>query len=261
MDDTEPPDDPLRAASQSAPVVTISDLHVRRGKTEVIPGLTLQIPAGQVVGLLGPSGCGKSTLMRSIVGVQRVRRGVITVLGLPAGSAPLRHRLGYVTQVPSVYEDLTVSQNLHYFRRIVGAPVFDVERVLDQTDLSDMAHRLVGTLSGGQRGRVSLAVAILGSPELLILDEPTVGLDPLLRVELWDLFHALSAAGTSLLISSHVMDEATRCQRLLLMREGAVLANTTPTGLLEMTATTTAEDAFLALIKQRARHLATADTR
>ncbi|MFE4470835.1 ABC transporter ATP-binding protein [Leifsonia sp. NPDC056824] len=230
--------------------VVIDGLRVKRGKTTVLDGLDLHIPRGQVVGLLGPSGCGKTTLMRSIVGVQRVAGGRVEVLGQPAGSNVLRHRVGYVTQAASVYDDLTVRQNLAYFRSVLGAGKADVERAIEATDLGPNAGRLVSTLSGGERSRVSLAAALLGSPDLLVLDEPTVGLDPLLRVELWTLFHRLADGGTSLLISSHVMDEATRCDRLLLMREGAILADTTPEELLAETGAADAEGAFLTLLRR-----------
>ncbi|MFT2815685.1 ABC transporter ATP-binding protein [Leifsonia sp. A12D58] len=233
------------------PAVLITDLNVRRGRQRVLDGLNLRIPAGQVIGLLGPSGCGKTTLMRSIVGVQVVQSGTVTVLGQPAGSRSMRGRVGYVTQSPSVYDDLTVKQNLQYFRTVLGAPRSDVDRVIEATDLGANATQLAGSLSGGERSRVSLAGALLGSPELLVLDEPTVGLDPVLRAELWTLFHRLAAAGTSLLVSSHVMDEASRCDRLLLMRNGEILADDTPRGLLERTGAADAESAFLALITGR----------
>jgi len=234
----------------SAPAVHVTDLFARRGRHPVLHGLSLTVPRGLVVGLIGPSGCGKTTLMRSIVGVQLVQSGEVTVLGRPAGSVSLRNRVGYVTQDASVYDDLTVRQNLKYFRAVLGAPADDVDRVIDATDLGRYAGQLVGSLSGGQRGRVSLAGALLGSPELLVLDEPTVGLDPVLRVELWELFHRLAAAGTSLLVSSHVMDEAGRCDRLLLMRDGEILADDTPAGLLASTATDDVEAAFLSLIRR-----------
>jgi ABC-2 type transport system ATP-binding protein len=233
---------------RTAPAVVVTGLRVRRGNRPVLHGLDLSIPRGGVVGLLGPSGSGKTTLMRAIVGVQAVQAGSVTVLGRPAGSATLRRRVGYVTQLPSVYDDLTVRQNLRYFRAVLGAPAADVDRVIDETDLADSAGALAGSLSGGERSRLSLAGALLGNPELLVLDEPTVGLDPVLRVNLWALFHRLADAGTSLLVSSHVMDEATRCDRLLLMRDGLILADDTPGGLLAATGTGDAEAAFLALI-------------
>ena len=236
-----PPDDP-------SPAIRIDALHVRRGSTTALHGVSLTIPRRQLVGLIGPSGCGKTTLMRAIIGVQVVQSGTVTVLGQPAGSAGLRRRVGYVTQEASVYDDLTVRQNLRYFASVLGAPRSDIDRVLAATDLIGQAVSLVGALSGGQRSRVSLATALLGSPDLLVLDEPTVGLDPVLRVELWTLFHRLADAGTSLLVSSHVMDEAARCDRLVLMRDGAILADDTPRGLLTATATDDLEAAFLALI-------------
>ncbi|WP_082462085.1 ABC transporter ATP-binding protein [Agromyces sp. Leaf222] len=243
------------ADAAAGAAVIVDDLHVRRGSSAVLDGLSLAVPSGAIVGLLGPSGSGKTTLMRSIVGVQVVQSGSIEVLGLAAGSAPLRRRVAYVTQQASVYDDLTVRQNLAYFRRVLGAPASDMDRVIERTDLGDVADRLVGSLSGGQRGRVSLAAALLGEPELLVLDEPTVGLDPVLRVQLWDLFRSLADGGATLLVSSHVMDEAKRCDRLLLMRDGELLADDTVEGLLAFTGTDDVETAFLRLIERGAPDL------
>ena len=234
----------------SPTAVEVRGLRVRRGRTEVFSGLDVAIPTGSITGLLGPSGCGKTTLLRSIVGVQQIAAGTVTVLGAPAGSRGLRRRVAYDTQAASVYSDLTVRQNLRYFARILGAPRGDVDRVIGQVGLQGQADRLVGALSGGQENRVSLAVAMLGTPELIVLDEPTVGLDPVLRAELWDLFRALADAGTTLLISSHVMDEALRCDRLLLLRAGRLIADTTPAGLLESTGASDPDAAFLALIRR-----------
>jgi ABC-2 type transport system ATP-binding protein len=241
---------PLAGGGAGA-AVEIDDLRVVRGDRVVLDGLSLRVGAGSVTGLLGPSGCGKTTLLRAIVGVQVVERGRLVVLGRPAGTPDLRSRVAYATQSASVYDDLTVRENLRYFAAVLGAPSGDVDCALDAVVLQDEADAVVGRLSGGQRSRVSLAVALLGSPELLVLDEPTVGLDPVLRAELWDLFHALAADGISLLVSSHVMDEATRCDELVLMRDGAVLAQDTPAGLLERTGAVDAEGAFLALIRGR----------
>lgn len=229
-------------------VIDINGLRVKRGKTQVLSGLRLSVPAGAIVGLLGPSGCGKTSLMRSIVGSQKIASGDVRVLGETAGSPGLRHRVGYMTQQASIYDDLTVSQNLRYFARVLSAGAADVTRVLELTRLADKSGRMVGSLSGGESSRVSLAVALLGKPELLVLDEPTVGLDPVLRVELWALFRRLADTGTTLLVSSHVMDEATRCDRLLLMRAGQIIADDSPAGLLASTRTATAEAAFLAII-------------
>ncbi len=201
-----------------------------RGGRVVLPDLSCVLPSAQVTGLLGPSGGGKSTLIRAIVGVQQVQGGRVEVLGQPAGSAALRRQVGYVTQAPSVYADLTVAENLRFFARVLGAPKDSAESALELVDLVDHADSLVGRLSGGQRSRASLAVALLGEPDLLVLDEPTVGLDPVLRRDLWKLFHQLADNGTTLLVSSHVMDEADRCDRLLLLREGELLAEDTPDG-------------------------------
>lgn len=225
---------------------------MRRGSTQVFTDLDVTIARGDITGLLGPSGCGKTTLMRSIVGVQKVGGGTVTVLGRAAGSAALRHRVAYDTQAASVYADLTVQQNVRYFARLIGASRDDVARVLDQVGLTGREKQLVGSLSGGQENRVSLAVAMLGRPELIILDEPTVGLDPVLRAELWKVFRALADDGATLLVSSHVMDEALRCDRLLLMREGRIIADTTPKRLLAETGTTDPDEAFLTLIERDA---------
>lgn len=235
-----------------ADVIVTENLRVARGGRTVIPHLSVRIPAGQVVGLLGPSGGGKSTFIRSVVGVQVVESGTVTVLGEPAGSAGLRKRVGYVTQSPSVYGDLTVADNVAYFGKIVGASKEQVANAVAAVDLGSHAGSRVDNLSGGQRSRASLACALVGDPELLVLDEPTVGLDPVLRRDLWDLFRRLADKGHSLLVSSHVMDEATRCDRLLLMREGDFLADTTPAELLAETGAADAEAAFLALIDREA---------
>ena len=228
--------------------IEIDTLRVVRGGRKVRPGLTVRIPAGQVVGLLGPNGSGKSTLMRAVVGVQVVESGTVTVLGLPAGSPELRTRIGYVTQAPSIYDDLSVRDNVRFFARILGVGSESAERAIEAVDLVSHARVLAGRLSGGQRSRVSLACALVDEPELLVLDEPTVGLDPVLRRDLWQLFHRLAEAGTSLLVSSHVMDEATRCDRLLLLREGQLLADEPLPVLLERTRAADAEQAFLTLI-------------
>jgi ABC-2 type transport system ATP-binding protein len=230
-------------------VIEVRDLLVVRSGRDVLRHLNFVVPAGQVTGLLGPSGCGKSTLMRAIVGVQKVASGEVRVLGQPAGSEELRRTVGYVTQAASVYADLTVRENLRFFAAVLGAPDDDVERVLEQVDLREYAENVVGRLSGGQRSRVSLAVALLGTPRVLVLDEPTVGLDPVLRRDLWALFHRLADAGSTVLISSHVMDEAERCERLLLMREGRILADDSPSALLERTGAVDVENAFLDLVE------------
>ncbi len=229
--------------------VEVSGLRVVRGGREVVCDLSFAVPGGSVVGLLGPSGCGKTTLMRAVVGVQVVASGDVTVLGHPAGSRELRRRVGYATQNPAVYADLSVRENLRYFAAVLGAPRGDPDRVIEEVGLADARDQAAANLSGGQLHRASLAIALLGAPELLVLDEPTVGLDPVLRAELWELFHELAARGATLLISSHVMDEAARCERLLLMRDGRLLADDTPDALRASTGTEDLEAAFLRLIQ------------
>ena len=229
-------------------LVEIRGLTVDRGERRVLDDLDLTIERGSVTGLLGPSGCGKSTLMRSLVGVQMLTSGSVRVDGIEAGSKELRHRTGYVTQAPSVYADLTVRENLTFFARVLGSDAASVEAAIDRVDLGRHADQVVGRLSGGQLSRASLAVALLGTPDLLVLDEPTVGLDPVLRRDLWKLFHRLADGGAAVFVSSHVMDEADRCDRLLLMREGRIIADDTPERIREQTGTPDIEAAFLALV-------------
>jgi ABC-2 type transport system ATP-binding protein len=234
-------------------VVEASGLRVVRGKNEVLHGLDFSIRAGEVTGLLGPSGCGKTTLMRAMVGVQAKVTGSLTVLGRPAGSAALRPRIGYVTQAASVYDDLTITENLRFFTRVLGAPMSSVSEAIETVDLVDQKDQVVRDLSGGQRSRVGLAAALLGSPDLLVLDEPTVGLDPVLREQLWGTFRDLAAAGAAVIVSSHVMDEAERCDRLLLMRDGAFLADGSPSEIKQKASADDIEQAFLTLVKEAAR--------
>lgn len=231
--------------------VDIRDLHVRRGTHRALEDVSVRVPRGSITGLLGPSGCGKTTLMRTIVGTQIVESGTVTVLGLRAGSAELRRRIGYVTQSPSVYPDLTVTENVSYFASLYGRKGAAVTDTLAAVGLTDHADNRTAALSGGQLGRVSLACALVGDPELLVLDEPTVGLDPLLRAELWEHFRALADRGTTLLVSSHVMDEADHCDELVLLREGRLVAQLTPAELREQTGETGLENAFLRLIRNR----------
>ncbi|MGW7026206.1 ABC transporter ATP-binding protein [Streptomyces xanthophaeus] len=262
--DGTPPPDPAAVHAQ--------DLTVRRGTGRtprtVIDSIAFDVPRGRITGLLGPSGCGKSTLMRAVVGSQSHVTGTLDVLGRPAGHPELRSRIGYVTQAPSVYDDLTVRQNLDYFAAVLdpGRAAADrraeaVTRAITDVDLTARADALAGNLSGGQRSRVSLAVALLGTPDLLVLDEPTVGLDPVLRRDLWNLFHRITATrGATILVSSHVMDEAERCHELLLMREGRILAQDTPDALRTRTHCATVEEGFLRLVDEAAATATTATT-
>ena len=231
--------------------ITIRDLLVRRGGREVVRVPELDIPAGRVTGLMGPSGCGKTTLMRSIVGVQRVAAGRIGVLGRPAGSAALRARVGYMTQAPSVYADLTVRENLGFYARVLGMAPDRVDRAIEAVKVPARPGQLVADLSSGERARVSLAAVLLGEPELLVLDEPTVGLDPVLRVELWALFGSLAEDGATLLVSSHSLEEARHCDGLLLMRDGELLVSDSPDGLRRRTGHDNLEDAFVTVVSER----------
>jgi ABC-2 type transport system ATP-binding protein len=230
--------------------VNVDHLRVIRGKTPALHDFSVQIARGTTTGLLGPSGCGKTTLMRSIVGSQIVTSGTVTVLGHPAGSASLHRRVGYLPQDPTIYNDLRVVANVRYFAALYGFDSQAADAAIERVGLTDHRTAFCGNLSGGQRTRVSLACALVCQPDLLVLDEPTVGLDPVLRVDLWEQFTELARAGTTLLISSHVMDEADHCGDLLLMREGHLVAHTTPTQLREDTGCTSLEDAFLSIIKR-----------
>lgn len=231
------------------PAIVAEKLTIIRGKNEVLHGISCEVKRGTVTGLIGPSGSGKTTLMRAIVSVQKINDGTLTVLDEPAGSARLRSRIGYVTQSPAVYDDITVEQNLDYFASIIRAGASDVTQALKAVYLEPQRKQLVGSLSGGQYARVSLAVALLGKPELLVFDEPTVGLDPILRDELWSLFAELARDGQTLLVSSHVMDEAERCSELILMRDGTVIWNDTKDVLLKATKTRSVGDAFVRKIR------------
>ncbi|GIJ25271.1 multidrug ABC transporter ATP-binding protein [Micromonospora qiuiae] len=229
--------------------IVVRGLVVDRGGRRVLDGIDATVPRGSVTGLLGPSGSGKTTLMRAIVGVQVITGGTVTVLGAPAGSAQLRHRVGYLTQAPSVYADLTVRENVRYFAALQGRGRAEADRAMTDVGLASAAGQLVGTLSGGQRSRASLACALVGEPELIVLDEPTVGQDPVLRADLWARFHELANAGTALLVSSHVMDEAARCDRLLLIREGRLIADDTPAAVRAAAGVDDLDEAFLRLIR------------
>ncbi|MEU5782226.1 ABC transporter ATP-binding protein [Micromonospora lupini] len=229
--------------------ITVRDLVVDRGGRRVLDGISCAVPRGAVTGLLGPSGSGKTTFMRAVVGVQVVSAGSVSVLGQPAGTPALRHRVGYLTQAPSVYADLTVRENARYFAALYGRGRAEADQAVRDVGLAEAAGQLVVTLSGGQRSRASLACALVGDPELVILDEPTVGQDPVLRADLWARFHAMAAAGTTLLVSSHVMDEAARCDRLLLIRQGRLIADDSPAAIRAAAGVDDLDEAFLRLIR------------
>lgn len=239
------------ATHPTSPAVEVRGLDVIRGDAPALENVNLSIARGSITGLLGPSGCGKTTLMRCVVGTQIIESGTVTVLGRPAGSAALRSRVGYVTQEPSVYLDISIRDNVRYFASLYGRGNDAVAETIEAVGLTTHAHHAAGDLSGGQLSRVSLACALVGRPELLVLDEPTVGLDPVLRAELWEHFTSLAAAGTTLLVSSHVMDEADHCEKLLLLRAGRLLAHVPPDELRRRTGKSNLEEAFLVLIRDQ----------
>lgn len=239
--------------------IKIKNLRVTLGKDfPALRDVSVDLPAGKVIGFIGPSGAGKTTLIRSIVGRQKLSSGSIDIFGTPAGDKKLRNSVSYMTQEVSVYGDLTVTENVEYFATMSGVPRKqlrgEVKRVIDIVNLNSQAGQVVDSLSGGQKQRVSLAIALLGSPKLMVLDEPTVGLDPLLREQLWSLFRKVAHQGTTLIISSHVMDEAERCDELLLIRDGQILADGTPKELCERTHTHTVDESFLKLVGQGAEN-------
>ena len=239
----------MEALDRARPAVSIDDLTVDRGRKRVLRGITCSIPRGSLTALLGPSGSGKTTFLRCIVGVQPITSGTVTVLGRAAGAGELRRKVGYVTQAPSVFADLTVRENARYFASLYGLRAVDGDQAIADVGLATAADQLTGYLSGGQRSRVSLACALLGQPTVLVLDEPTVGLDPVLRRDLWARFADLAESGTTIVVSSHVMDEAARCERLLFIRDGRLLADQSPAEIRSAAGTWDLEEAFLRLIE------------
>ncbi len=218
------------------------------GAIRALDGLSLEVRPGEKYGLLGPNGSGKTTLIRSFVGLIAPDSGEVRVFGEPVPSPLVTNRVGYMTQSAALYEDLTVRENLLFFARLFGvsgSAVARVREVLDLVDLTSRADSPVRTLSGGMRQRASLATALVHEPGLMLLDEPTVGVDPELRLTLWDHFDRLNAQGKTFLISTHVMDEAERCGRVGLLRAGRLLAEGSPRELKERAGASTLEEAYL----------------
>ncbi len=229
--------------------IQIEQLSVMIEGQTILDKVDLEIESGRIIGLLGPSGAGKTTLIRALVGLQSISSGKLTIFGQAAGSSKLRGQIGYMPQTAAIYPDLTLRQNLEYFATMAGQPTSQVSKILLQVDLNAQEHQLAATLSGGQASRASLAVALLTSPKLLVLDEPTVGVDPVLRQQLWAIFGQLATAGTTLLVTSHIMDEASRCEQLILIRNGQILANGSPEELSAQTKSDDIEGAFLDLVE------------
>jgi ABC-2 type transport system ATP-binding protein len=221
---------------------------VDRGGNSILHDININIEAGRILGLLGPSGSGKTTLMRTIAGLQQIKSGKVSVLGNASGSVELRSRIAYSTQSASVYSDLTCLENLNYFAALHKESEMSVAEILAEVDLTKNRKQLARTLSGGELARLALATTLVGKPEVLILDEPTVGLDPLLRNQLWKLFALLTARGKTVIVSSHVMEEADMCDDLILMREGKVLASGSPAELRERTGHSKMESVFISLV-------------
>jgi ABC-2 type transport system ATP-binding protein len=233
----------------AAEAARIEHLSKRFGRQEVLRDISLLLPHGQITGLLGPSGCGKTTLVNLMVNITRPSSGTVSVLGESPPLKTARMRLGFMPQSEALYNDLTATENLRFFGALFGlrgtSMTAAIERVLNLVHLKDEGRKLVADFSGGMKRRLSLAVALLHQPELLLLDEPTVGLDPVHRLELWEAFRQLADTGTALLITTHVMDEAASCDNIVMMRDGLIIAQDSPAALIERTGTDNLEAAFL----------------
>jgi ABC-2 type transport system ATP-binding protein len=228
------------------PVVQTTDLHKRFGPVQAVDGVTLSLDAGEVYGLLGPNGSGKTTLIRLLIGLLKPSAGSIRVLGQAMPNKAILAQVGYMTQASALYEDLTVRENVVFFAEMCGGASRErVDEVVALVDLQERAGSLVRTLSGGMKQRTSLACALVHRPRLLLLDEPTVGVDPQLRATFWTYLRGLADQGVTLVVSSHVMDEAERCDRLGFMRQGRLLAEGPAAELRSRAGTATLEEAFL----------------
>ena len=229
--------------------ILATDVHKRFGPVVALDGLDVDVRSGEIYGLLGPNGSGKTTFIRCLAGLVRPETGAITVLGQEPLRAVQAGRVGYMTQAAALYGDLSVGENLSFFAKLEGLANAEqrMESVLRTVDLGDRRKSVVSTLSGGMRTRLSLAIALLHEPDLLLLDEPTVGVDPVLRQELWTHLRSLASGGTTILVSSHVMDEASRCDRLGLIRAGRILAEGSASDLVARAGANDLESAFLAL--------------
>jgi ABC-2 type transport system ATP-binding protein len=230
-------------------LVSLGNVVKRFGKQEVLHGIDFDLAAGRITGLLGPSGCGKTTIVKIIVGAYTATSGSVVVLGERAPVRRARREMGFMPQDEALYLDLTAQQNLRFFGSLFGMSRAALDEaiplVLAQVRLADEGNKVVDSFSGGMKRRLSLAVALLHKPRLLVLDEPTVGLDPVHRIELWKGFRELAKGGSALLITTHVMDEAVSCDNLVMVREGVKIAEGSPAALVEQAGASTLEEAFL----------------
>ena len=226
--------------------VEVKTLHKRFKGINALQGLSLAVERGTTYGLLGPNGAGKTTLIRTIAGLLSPDMGEVMVLGTRMPNKPILGRVGYMTQSMALYDELSVRQNVQFFAEIAGK---DDAKAIDEAialvDLSKRAHSRVRELSGGMKQRCSLACALVHRPDLVLLDEPTVGVDPQLRAQFWEHFRRLNDAGVTLIVSSHVMDEAERCDKLGFMRDGVLLAEGSASELRQRAGTDNLEAAFL----------------
>ena len=230
--------------------VEVDSITKRFGDIKALNGVSLQVRRGEIYGLLGPNGAGKTTLIRCIVGLVEPGSGSVTVLGKKLPNLDVLRGVGYMTQAAALYPGLSVEENLKFFAAIYGVEG-GVKDALEFVDLYDRRGSVVSSLSGGMRQRCSLACALVHRPQLLLLDEPTVGVDPQLRVQFWEQFRRMAADGTTIIVSSHVMDEAERCQRLGLIQYGRVLAEGSPPEIRAKAGTQNLEEAFLRLAGER----------
>ncbi|EFM12884.1 ABC transporter related protein [Paenibacillus curdlanolyticus YK9] len=241
----------MTIVSQHSTAVALKNVTRAFGHRTVLDRASLTIHRGELFGLLGPSGSGKTTLIKIMAGIDRADAGEVHMLGVPMPKLEMLHRFGYMAQSDALYMELTGRQNMAFFGKLYGLRRSALNRRIEETAaLVDLAEHLgnpVAAYSGGMKRRLSLAIALLHEPEILVLDEPTVGIDPVLRQSIWQELHVLSRNGTTIIVTTHVMDEAEQCDRLGLIREGRFIATDTPAGILQHTGAASIEEAFITL--------------
>lgn len=230
---------------------SIELVNVRKsfGKSEILRGIDLEVKEGEIFGLLGPSGCGKTTTVKLIAGISKPSVGTVSVLRTRMPNRQILEEIGYMAQAAALYPTMSAYANLKFFGKLYantkGVLQDRIEYVSNLVGLTDQLDKQVSTYSGGMKQRLSLAIALIGNPKLLVLDEPTVGIDPVLRARIWNELNKLSESGVTILITTHVMDEASKCTRLAMMRGGIIIANGKPHDLIEQSGKSTIEDAFI----------------